>query len=105
MAIKTGRGCESVASMRRRAETSLGCETCKESLGIALFIRGAVPRHSAREHWTIAKTHSAAKEILAGLEDLVGAPAIAQALGNMGLADTSKAALKAKFKMLGQKAD
>jgi hypothetical protein len=98
----TGRGCESVASMRRRAETSLGCKTCKEGLGIGLFIRGAVPRHSTREHWAIVKTHAAAKEILAALEDLVGAPAVAQALGNMGLADASKAALKAKFKVLAQ---
>jgi len=33
---------------------------------------------------------------------LVGAPAVAQALWNMGLADASKAALKAKFKVLAQ---
>lgn len=100
--MKTGRGCESVASMRRQAEISLGCKTCREGLGTALFIRGAVPKHKASEHWTIVKAHAAAKGILAALEDLVGASAIAQALGNMGLADASKEALRAKFKALAQ---
>jgi hypothetical protein len=102
MTLKTGRGCESVASMRRRAETSLGCKACKEGLGTALFIRDAVPRHSTREHWVIVKAHSVAKEILAALEDLVGAPAVAQALGNMALADDSKKALREKFRALAR---
>jgi hypothetical protein len=78
------------------------CKVCKEGTGTALFIKGAVPQHATQEHWHWIRAHGSAKVILSGLIDLVGAPAIIQAVAHWGLSDVDRAILKKMFKELAQ---
>lgn len=80
----------------------MSCDTCKQDLGTAHFIEGAVPDHVTVEHWTLTKTHSTAKELIRLAGDLVGDVAVLQALANMRRAEDVEKQFIDKLKRLAQ---
>ena len=80
----------------------MSCEHCREGLGTNYFIHGAVPAHDTADHWRIVTAHGAAKDILRGLVELVGAEAVVRHVAQVGHGDDTTRRLKALFKELGK---
>lgn len=73
------------------------CKECDEQLGTAHFIPGAVPEHNSHDHWRIVAEHSAARDILQAVVDLVGVEAVVRCVARMGRADSTKVLLTRTF--------